>query len=453
MTGLLPCFRTNLMTGLLIKLTGLTGARLAGSVAAFASTVLIGRYFGTDVLANFAIWMSAAGILSVVMPAGLQSLAPIEFSKAARSGDPKTAKSLLWIGRASISIAVLLVLVIGLLWGMLVSAPLTDAKLQTFLSMVLIAPLMALVQLHAGALNGLQKHLSGQLPDTLLKPFAFLGLLGTIAFSAGFSSGYWILVALAASLLLAVLIQTVELTRAIRKLPQIRSGAEGGQNWWKRSFSWLSISLLWDYHVEILMLVVAAIASPLEVAVLYVCFRIRVLLGFGIKTIYQVIQPAIFSADPARDAGIIQNAVGKINILSAGYVAPVFLLISLLGSEILKVFDPAMGGYGAVLLAVCSVLIARAILGPAITLLAANGMQDTIARTLFAGLLISVGGSLLLYPTIGILGVAASYTVSSGLTALWMRIKAKRKFGIDSAIWSSRIAIDEDQQQELSAAG
>ncbi|MGI9351686.1 MAG: lipopolysaccharide biosynthesis protein [Rhizobiaceae bacterium] len=441
------------MTGLLFKLTGLTGARLAGSIAAFASTVLIGRQFGTEVLANFAVWMSAAGILSVIMPAGLQSLAPVVLSKADRNGDREIAKSLLGFGRVSIMVVTSIVLAFGLIWGILGNASPSVSQTQIFLSIVLMAPLMALVQLHAGALNGLQKHLSGQLPDTLLKPLTFLCLLSMATFSGGVDSAYSVLVALTLSLLLAVSIQTVALSRALRKIPQDQFTSKKKEGWWKRSFSWLGVSLLWDYHVEILMLVVAAIANPLEVAVLYVCFRIRVLLGFGVKTIYQVLQPAIFAADTRQDMGLVQGFVGKINTLSAVYVIPAFLAISLLGPEILKIFDPAMSEYGAVLLTVCSVLLARATLGPAITILASNDMQNTIAKTLFAGLFVSLIGSLVLYPSMGILGVAVSYTLSSGLAALWMRSKVKRIFGIDTAIWATRIRADANQPDEFSTAG
>lgn len=424
------------MKKLLYKLSGLTGARMAGALAAFGSTLLVGRYFGTDALANFAIWMSVAGILSVILPVGLQSLAPVVFSKAAKAGELEAASSLLWSGRISILIGAFLVSAAGISWGLMNQASPNDLHIQIFISMALIAPLMALTQLNAGALNGLQKHVSGQLPDTLLRPLIFLSLLLISVFSSSISSAYWILGALALSLTVAVSIQSIALSRNMRSLPANQTSEKDETNWRKRSFSWLSISLLWDYHIEILMLVVATFATPAEVAVLYVCFKIRVLLGFGIKTIYQVLQPPIFSADPKKEAGLIRSAVAKINALSVCYTIPALIGVSFLGSEFLKLFDPTMAQYGAVLLTVCSVMVARAALGPAISLLAANEKQGTIAKTLFVGLLISIAGSVILYPMFGILGVAISYTLSSAVSALSMRFTAKHLFGIETGIWA-----------------
>ena len=197
-----------------------------------------------------------------------------------------------------------------------------------------------------------------------------------------------------------------------------------------RTASWLTISLLWDYQIEILMIAIALVADPVEVAVLYVCFRIRVLLGFGIKSIYQVLQPPIYSADPVEDAALIRCQIDRINVLSIGYAVFSVLAIYAGGAMILGVFKPEFAGHGDALLAICLVLIARAVFGPGMTVLAAHGHHANIALTLLAGTVLTVCSSLVAYYPFGIIGVATAYVVSSGVTAWILSVIAQRKTGV-----------------------
>lgn len=427
------------MINLFLKLTGLTSARLAGSVAAFLSTVLISRSFGAEALAAFAIWMSVSGILSVIMLIGTQSLAPITFSKARAEGNRQKAQSILNLGYASTCAVVVVLMAGGGLWIASGTGIPELGWVFVYLSMICIAPLMAVLHLHGGALNGLQHHASGQLPDTLLRPFLFLSLLFATAIWFGVDSQGAILFALGVSLLVAVFVQTSSLLRAIKRLPSKTPKSNKGGIGKQRTISWLAISLLWDYQIEILMLVIAVVADPVEVALLYVCFRIRVLLGFGIKSIYQVLQPSIFAADPVKDVDLIHRQIDRINGFSLVYAFGAVVAVYVAAPLILGVFDPEFSGHGDVLLAVCLVLIGRALFGPGISLLAANEGQSTIALTLSACTVLTVIGCLAAYLEFGVLGIAISYTISCAFTAYLLRLIARRKFGLEAAAWSSVI--------------
>lgn len=424
------------MHDMLIRLTGLTAARFIGAVAAFISTLLITRHFGADVLSTFAVCISAAGATSVIMPLGMQSLIPLVVSRSVEAADRNTVQSILSAGRRAIIMFVVFTLVIGTVWLYFGPAHLSKVELQIFFSVVVLAPLMALMQLHAGALNGLQQHASGQLPDTLLKPILMLLMLISVLVLTDAKSIFWILGSLMIALITASSLQLRALHLALESVPHDPSIRNTLTQWWKHSASWLSISLFWDYHIELLMLVAATVAQPIEVAILYISFRIRVLCGFGIKSIYSVFQPKIYAANSKNDLAGVQDAVAGINSLSFTYACLAMGGLWLVGPWVLSMFETEFGQYGYILLTISSVMLIRSFFGPAISVLAANGMQRSIALVLFIGLLISVIGSLWLYPLVGIIGIAASYAISSAFASAIMWALVKQKIKIDTGIWA-----------------
>ena len=417
------------------KLTGLTASRMVGAVAAFVTTVLITREFGPDVLAAFAICLSAAGILSVTMPLGMQSLAPVQVAKAIAANEGNAVRSFIRTGRKTIGTVTLVAGFLVMHWALLMPGVEWQTKCAAIITTLIIAPQLALLQFHGGILNGFQQQFRGQLPDTFLKPVLFLLLTAIIMVATGSKSLLWILLGLSGALMVATFIQLRSLAGSLSRLPADQQAPSVQSNSFKKTGPWLITSLLWDYHIEVLMLVSALFVEPIEVAILHICFRIRVLCGFGVKSIYAVFQPKIYTAFAKQSPANVASAIANINRFSVAYAAIVMLALWGFGSLVLSVFDQQMGDNVAILLLISSVMVIRTIFGPAISLLAANDRQAQIAIILIGGLVVSLVGCTVLYPLFGIAGIAAAYAGSCLLSAMAMWAGVKRELGVDTAIW------------------
>ena len=307
------------MRNLLATLSILTAARLAGAALMFGLTLLITRKLGPEALADFATAMALASIAAVLMTVGVHAFAPMLAAQYRATEKVALLRGLARTGRRLIMLAGSAGIALGI--AVLVGAPnLSDHWRQAILFAMVAAPGMAFVMLHGGLLTGLQKQRAAQLPDTFVRPalallatFVLIALLPTVQLSA-------VLMVLVAAVWLTVIVQLIYLSRA---LPNGHAETDG-KKWRGMAPSWLTIALVWDYAIELFLLVAALIALPLEIALLHICFRYRVLAGFGVRSIYAVCQPKIHTAIARNDRHEAARMIAGTNVLSLGYSLAAF---------------------------------------------------------------------------------------------------------------------------------
>ena len=373
---------------------------------------------------------------------GCSRWAPVEVAKQSAFPNRSAIRDFIAHGRHVISRSCVLTTLFALLF--VVAAYLTGHASEytrpAAIAVLALAPVMALNQFHGGVLIGLQRPFSGQLSDGLVKPFVTLAVL--LASVAVFQSQSFapILAAIGIGAVAATAIQV----RALR--PEMAAQSKDPapeeaprREWSRRSRSWLGITLCWDYQIEILLLACALFAAPLEIALLHVCFRIRVLIGFGIRALYVVLQPKIFQACAKRDTTRAKRLIGRLNGVATAYIAVAIAGLFVAAERLLGLFDPAFSQYGMVLLVVCSAAVVRAIFGPSITVLASHERQGDILALLAVGVALSVALAFALYPVIGVLGIAAAYSLSAMMAAVGMWLLAKMRCDTDTAVWANSL--------------
>ncbi|WP_419909563.1 lipopolysaccharide biosynthesis protein [Hoeflea sp.] len=430
------------MIALLTKISGLTLARLLGALVTFAITIVIARQFGTDELAIYAVCISVANLAAVAIPLGLQSLAPVEIAKMSAFPDRSAIRDFISHGRRVIARSFLVTTLLALLFAAAVflTGKASEYTAPAVIAVMALAPIMALNQLHGGVLIGLQKPFSGQLADGLVKPLVTLAVLlaAVAAFQDRSMAAILLAIGLGAVAAMAIQVRTLKPQMAgPTKTHAPNAGTR--RDWSRRSRSWLGITLCWDYQIEILLLACALIAAPLEIALLHVCFRIRVLIGFGIRALYVVLQPKIFQACAKGDRTRTKRLIGRLNGVATAYIAASIAALLVAAEHVLGLFNPDFSAYGNLLLVICSAAVLRAIFGPSITVLASHERQGEILALLAVGVASSVALAFVLYPLIGVLGIAVAYCASVMMAAVGMWLLAKLRCDTDTAIWANSL--------------
>lgn len=421
---------------LFARLSVLTGGRLLGAFAAFLSSLLIARYLGGEVLGTFSVYMAVVAVLSVLAAGGFPAVATIfsaEYSAknqdAHLRGFSQAGIRQAYFGGALCFLAAAAVL---FFWGPTGGVQFIWTAL--FIGFATVA--LALTNLKGALLVGLERQAEGLLPDTLVKPVAFF-LFVAVSLLAGFSLGTTgLLAGFAASIAIAFLVAAYRLRKSdfMSVAPQ-----NDLPRWRKAAYPWIVTSLVWDLFIELHIIVAGFFVAPLEIAILHVVFRFRVLAGYGMRSLYVLLLPTIISAHATNDELEFRSQIWKLNLLSFVYSCGVILFFAVAGPYLLGLFGQEFVSGWVLLMVVLSTIFVRAIFGPAPAILSMKGHQKSSAMVMLGCLCLSLAGSVLLYPSLGLLGIALSYAVSNlvASVALWLCCKALT--GIDCSLFSALI--------------
>lgn len=423
------------MAALLSKLSLLTLARVAGAFAMFLATLVITRHFGAEMTASYALVLAAAAIISVFATLGFHALAPVVVAADAAKSRSGVVRAFAATANRNVSVVSTVVAVAGIAAIWFLPKVIGPDRALLILAVIALVPPMALIHVNGGILSGLHRQVGAQLPDSLLRPMLVIGgLLALVVFQPNAALA-WILVIVNFAAWLAAVVQFVRLRRALSADGPPPS-AEERRKWWRKAPSWLTISLLWDYFIEVQLLVAALVAGSVEIAILHICFRFRVLAGFGMKSIYAVCQPKIYAADAVDDRDKVHRLIALTNALSLAYGAVTFVGLWILGGYLLALFDPSFASATPILLIVSATFLVRALFGPGMAILGMRGDQALVAMVLTCSLVVSVTGCLIFYPIYGLTAIAWAYTGANTASAAALWWLAKRRTGIDGALWA-----------------
>ena len=427
------------MLRLFAKITTLTGARLLGAACGFVTTLLITRYFGADALALYAVALAAAALVAVGLVLGLPAFAQMLTAEYEARKQPGY---ILGLALTGFSLLAGLTIVFGLcayLFGGMIGDLIPSLGSAGLAAVVAIAPGAALLNINGSILGGLQRQVAAQLPEALMRPAGMLALVALTSVIGFTQDGTTLLVFAAGIVWGAALAQLLLLWRALARLtaePGLPRPKFELARWRKLTPPWFSISVVADYVIEFHLIAAAFFLAPVEIALLHVCFRIRLLAGLGMRSIYSIFLPKLFHAMALGDETRVRNAVAMSNWLSAGYAFCAISGLAVLGGYVLAVFEPDFAAGHGLLMLISVAFLGQAALGPAMSVLASNRAQGTILIILSTSLAVSATILILGTPVFGIIAVGTAYTTSLMFNAITAWIVVRRRFAMDTAVWA-----------------
>ncbi|QDG76126.1 lipopolysaccharide biosynthesis protein [Labrenzia sp. PHM005] len=426
-------FNSRLFSGMAF----LTGARIVGSLCIFATTLLITRQFGADMMAKYAVYLAIASVLSVLLPCGFHAIGSMLAAEYVSQDNPAMLRAYIGYGQKLIFGTGLLVagtaILLFSIWP--------DSQLHKYglISAFAVpsAVAMALIYFNSSILIGLQHPFAGQLPDMLLRPL--LVILVTVLF-AGFVPDietWTFLLAATCIFWVTASLLWLSLRRHSGSGPvDPASFKKEKKKWWQIAPSWALITLLWDYFIEIQILLASLLFASFEIALLHICFRMRQLAGFGMKALYSLLMPKVFAANAIENDSEAQGLIRLSSRVAFVYALAAWTAVALAGPFLLGLFGEQFRQGHEVLMIIMATLPIRALFGPAPAVLGMKRNQNRVLQILVLALFVSIAVLIATHQSVGLTAVAIGYLAAGVVSTLLMWFSARQKTGINCAAWA-----------------
>jgi O-antigen/teichoic acid export membrane protein len=295
-------------------------------------------------------------------------------------------------------------------------------------------PLVAIGRVNQAALMGLSQVVSAQVPESLLRPALFLGLV--IVTAGALDSGLdatWAVALHVASAALGTLATILLLRRAIpRAVHGVRAEYQP-RTWLIGSFQLALMSGAAIINAQTGVLILGALRGPEETGLYAVATRGAIFIAFGLYAVNTALRPAIARLWAEGRILELQRVVTLSSRAVFLFSLPISVAFIIAGTPIIEfLFGSQYTDAGSALAILSIGQLANAAFGSAGTLLTMTGHQKQAAAGIGAGALVNVALCWLLVPVWGLQGAAVAATVSVILWNVLLAWVAHRKLGIDS---------------------
>jgi O-antigen/teichoic acid export membrane protein len=390
-------------------------ARIAGALAGFATQVVLARTLQASALGVFYSVTSLAAVVGLIAAHGYPPIAPRFLSRYREQG--KQALSAAFVARAErdaliyVAVATLGVLALAL-WPSLG----TEARLA-LVAAALSIPANAALRLYGSLAIALRRMALAYLPDTCIRPFLLLG--GIVALLAMGVT----LTASRVTLLLTLVFSVLALTQYVllRKNLPARAAASAPARLvalWRREAKPLIVVVLVTYlFADIAILLVTPLLPSAGTAVIGLCLKLALLVGFAVQVAHHVVVPDLADARARKDASGVGEAAFRALPFPLAASLAAMVVVALWGETLLALFGPEFAGAKLPLLVLMACQLARALFGPSVPLLTVIGAQRENAALAIATLAVLAAGDLVLAPLYGVLGAAIAVAIA---TLFWL---------------------------------
>ncbi|WP_350333624.1 lipopolysaccharide biosynthesis protein [Coralliovum pocilloporae] len=408
------------LTGLAGRFLSLSGGRVIGAGAVFLANLLIARTWSDETLGMFSVLMAISAILIQICSGGYHSIATVYTARyrankqwGLLNGFIRQASKVRLIG----TVLAAFISLVYLLWGM--NAELTP----TILSALMIAASVYIgttLYFCSGVLVGYEQQERALLPETIIRPLFFLVSLGAFAALGLALSASLIFLLFTAINGLACLTIWHFFTRARPETRDDTSDKDQKSRWNKAATPWIITSLVWDFFVELHILAAGMIVAPAQIAILHVCFRFRILAGFGMRTIYMLMLPDVYAAHARKEP--VGHKIRRMCLVGTAYALCVMAGFYVLGERMLSLFGPQFAQALDILLIMSGAILVRGLLGPVPALLSMYDQHLPQSIVMSACLVASLTAIPFAYDAMGIAGIAWCYVISNavGTAILWL---------------------------------
>lgn len=421
---------------LVVGAAGTAGLHLSATVLAVVTSIVLARILGPAGYGAYAFAFAVVNLLGVPAVVGFDQLTIREVSAFVTSGEHGAAAGLL---RRADQLALAASLLLAGLTGALVLLfgggwdPLLREALLAGLPAV---PLLALVRVRQGALQGLRRVVRGQLPETVVLPVLFLALVGIQFVLPGRSLDATTAVVLHVAAALGALAVAWLMLR--RHLPEEVAAAEPRY----RTRAWLASAVplflvagLYVINSRADTVMLAGFKGPEPVGVYNVASRGAGFVAFFQMAAQRALAPTISRLHERSERERLQRVITAAVRVVAALSLPVALLFVLAGGPILAWIYGAEFTAGAPALAILAVAYLLAVAtGPVSYLLMMTGHERDAARAVGVGAALNVALNALLIPPWGVAGAAVGTGVSMVVFNVLLAWQVRRRLDLRATV-------------------
>jgi O-antigen/teichoic acid export membrane protein len=396
----------------------LTLARVAGALAGFVTQIVLARTLHASALGVFYSVTSLAAVVGLMAAHGYPAIAPRFMSRYREQGKRGLIASFVARARKDAAVyatvATLAVLALGIFWPSLSF----EARLAT-IAAALSIPANAALRLNGSLAVAIRRFALAYLPDTCIRPFVLLGGIALLI-AAGVT-----LTAANVTVLLTVVFVGLALIQylLLRKDLPLGEGLAKAvpprlvKIWRREATPLILVALFTYFFADVDILLVTPLLSSADTAIVGLCLKLALLVGFAVQVAHQVVVPDLADAHARKQHSAIRGVVLKALAFPLAATVVALVVVALWGETILSLFGPEFTGAKVPLLILLGCQLARALFGPNVTLLTVIGAQRQNAALAVSALVVLTVANLLLAPAFGVLGAALAVAIA---TLFWL---------------------------------
>ncbi len=297
---------------------------------------------------------------------------------------------------------------------------------------LLMLPLISLVTILQGSLQGLKRIVYSQLPDKIIRPLIFI-LVAGVFFALGKGASLSDLVVANTAILCVVFIIAAILQ--LRMLPagirQVQAVFEF-RPWMRLSLSFFLLNVLSILSSRIDIFLLGIFRSQADVGVYNIVLRLSELSGFGLFAINFVIAPVVARLIAEKNTVALQKLITGSVRLAFAISLPVIVCLVLFSGFLLNLFHVDSPDARAALIILSCGQLVNVLTGSVGLLLLMSDNQYYSILGLAISIVVSIILNIVLTPVYGIVGVSIAAATGLVLWNLIMYFFARRKLFINT---------------------
>jgi O-antigen/teichoic acid export membrane protein len=298
-----------------------------------------------------------------------------------------------------------------------------------------LVPVLGVSDVLSGALQSLKRIVGAYLPDQVLAPLGFLGVVALMHFVLDDLDAIHMLAAMLAAQLFSVLLQSGWLRTALpADYLQAQPAYKVGK-WLKTAMPVLFMTMFGIIVYRADLLIVGLLLGRTQAGIYAAVLTTAELIGLFLSAGRAVASPRIAPLQKHGDTAGLQRLM---TLLARYAFVPsllAFIVVVVFGHQALALFGTGFdAGYNALIVLAASQVAKAAFGGPAILLLL-TGRQVVVAKVYLVAMVLDVAAQLVLIPWLGLIGAATASLLTVVIAQSVQTVIAARRMGIYTSIF------------------
>lgn len=416
---------------------GSLSAKIAETALGLVVVVLLARLLGPAGYGVYAFAFALVSLVSMPAHAGLPQLVVRETARGCQAGDWSAVRGIWrWANALALTLALLIAAAGGL--GLWLGWAQGAALRETLFWALALVPFMALVAIRSASLRGLQHVLAGILPEQVLRPALFAGLLAVVLVWPGLRLSpdeAMALMVLSSGVAFGVgawLLHRYRPRELREAAPRYHHSAWFAAAWpmaLTQGFHQI------NRHADVLLL--GLLAAVVDVGVYRVAAQGALLVSLGLTALNLVVAPFAARLYAEGEQHKLQKLARRTAQAALAFALPAVALFAVFGEWLLvMLFGSEFAGAYWPLLILAVGQLANAGFGATGMLLNMTSFERDVTRVVAIAAGLNVVLNLTLIPFFGVIGAAVATSLSLLFWNVWLWRVVRWRLGVSSLAFS-----------------
>jgi O-antigen/teichoic acid export membrane protein len=422
-------------TKLVKGVVGIAGVRIFHAAVGFVTTSILARLLAPEGYGIYAYAMAIVSMLTIPSELGVPALAVRQIAVTNVNKDWNLMRGFILRAHQAIAILTLVLMIAGVAalytWGEL----LDPVKRDSMALGLLLIPLVSFSALRTAMLRGLRKVLLGEIPEGVVRPLVFLGLISALMLAGRHLISPVSVMALQIAATLAAFAGGLYLffTNRPAELPG-KERSFSTSFWLKSSIPFALTAGLQLINGRTDILILGLFRDNAEIGIYRVATQVAALVVFGLRVVNAIQGPHIAHIYAQGDKKLLQKLVTSSSRAIILVSLPVATLVVLFGEFGIRIIFGAeyVSAY-LPLVILCAGQLVNASTGSVASLLNMTGHERDTTKSALAAAIANIVLNVTLTPVWGMTGsaIATAATLIIWNTLMWYRVR--QRIGIEAS--------------------